>query len=406
MKPGLGAPLRRHRDFRALLAGRTAAELGNAIAPVALAFTVLDLTGSLTDLGLVVGARSVANVLLLLVGGVLADRLPRGVILQGTEYAAMATQALLALSVLSGHASIPVLIALAAVNGAVAAMSLPAAASLTPQTVSPDLLAPANALVRMAANTGRITGAALGGALIAATAPGWAMVANSVVFLAAALAYRRVRVRGPRRTERTNPLADLAAGWREFSSRSWVWLVVVQFMVVNAVLAGCLVVLGPSVADDTFGRAGWGLVLAANTVGAFAGGVLAARWQPKRALRIGVAVAVFDAVPLALLAELPHVVPLVIAMFLAGVALEQFVVAWDVSLQENIAEDKLARVYSYDMLGSFIALPVGEVTAGPLAESVGVEATLLGGAALLTVVTLLVLLSPSIRGLERRPVPA
>ncbi|RBM16535.1 MFS transporter [Prauserella sp. PE36] len=401
MRAGLGAPLR-HPDFRALLAGRTAAEFGNAIAPVALAFTVLDLTGSLVDLGLVVAARSLANVALLLLGGVLADRLPRGVILQGTELAAFLTQGLIALSVLSGFASIPLLVVVGAANGAVAAISLPAAASLTPQTVPPELLTPANALVRMAVNTGRVAGAALGGVLVAAAGSGWAIAVNACVFLAAALAYHAVRVRGPVRTERQSPLAELAAGWREFTARRWVWLVVVQFMVVNAVISGCVVVLGPAIADDTIGRAAWGFVLAAHTAGAFVGGVLVARWQPRRALRVGVAVTMLDAVPLVLLAELPQVVPLLLAMFVAGVATEQFVVAWDVSLQENIPEDRLARVYSYDMLGSFVALPVGEVAAGPLAARFGVEATVLGGAAVLTVVTLLTLLSGEIRGLERK----
>jgi len=401
MNSALTEPLR-HRNFRRLTAGRTCTEFGNAVAPVALAFAVLDLSGSATDLGLVVGARSLASVLLLLFGGVLADRLPRAVILQGTEIAAALTQATIAVSVLSGFASIPLLLVLSVANGAVAALSLPAAASITPETVPAGLLTQANALVRMLANIGRITGAALGGILVAGIGSGWAIAANSALFLAAAAGYGRLKLARSPRPEKTHPLKDLAEGWREFVSRTWVWVVVAQFMVVNAIVVGMVMVLGPIIADTTFGRAGWGFVLAAETAGAFLGGILAARWQPRRALMIGVAAIMLDVVPMVTLAEFPRVLPLVLTMFVAGLAIEQFGVAWDVSLQENIPPDKLARVYSYDMLGSFIAIPVGEVASGPLAEHFGRENTLLAGAAVVAVATALTLCSRQVRGLVRK----
>ncbi|RZQ60791.1 MFS transporter [Amycolatopsis suaedae] len=401
MKAALTAPLR-HQNFRWLLGGRTFAELGNAIAPVALAFAVLDLTGSVVDLGIVVGARSLANVILLLFGGVLADRLPRAVILQGTALAAGVTQALIALSVLTGFASIPLLIGLSVLNGAVAALSLPAAAALTPQAVPAELLAQGNALARLCSNTGRIVGAAVGGLLAGLVGPGWAIMVNAVVFVLAMVGYRGVRL--PRTTagETSSPLRDLIDGWREFVARRWVWIVVLQFMVFNAVFVGGTVVLGAAVADDTIGRAAWGFVLAAETAGAFVGGILVARWQPRHLLRIGVAVTAAGALPLVVLAEVPLVVPLLAAMFLAGIALEVFVVAWDVSLQENVPPDKLARVYSYDMVGSYIAMPVGEVAAGPIAARFGMENTLLAGGVLIVLATALALGSREVRKLTRK----
>lgn len=391
----------REPDFRRLLTGRTFGELGNAVAPVALAFAVLDHTGSVADLGLVVGARSVASVLLVLFGGMLADRLPRSVILQGTEVAAALTQATIAASVLCGFSSVPLFLSLSLLNGSVAAISLPAASSLTPQTVPESQLARANAYLRIGANLGRFTGAALGGVLVAGLGSGWAIAANASLFLCAALSYRRIR-RRLRVAPAARPLAELAEGWREFTSRTWVWAVVVQFCVVNAVNAGAVQVLGPQVADETIGRPAWGFVLAAQTVGALAGGVLAARWQPRRALLIGVVVTLGDALPLALLAEAPLIFPLLAAAFVSGVAIELFTVAWDVSLQENVPPERLARVYSYDILGSIVALPVGAIAAGPLATSVGAGATLLGGAALIVVATLGALTSRDIRGLRRK----
>ncbi|WP_410620738.1 MFS transporter [Amycolatopsis sp. cmx-8-4] len=395
------APLREHR-FRALVTGRTFADFGNAVAPFALAFAVVDLTGSAVDLGIVVGARSIANILLVLFGGMLADRLPRSVILQGTETAAALTQATIAASVLCGFASVPLLVGLSLVNGAVSAISLPAAASLTPLTVPSALLTQANALLRLLSNVGRIAGASLAGVLVAFAGSGWALAGNALLFVAAALSYHRIRLPSGDRIPGSRPLAELAEGWREFRSRSWVWLVVLQFMLVNAVNSGAIVVIGPLVADDTFGRTGWGLALAVQTAGALLGGVLAAHWRPRRMLFLGVALVMADALPMIALGVTPYLAPLLLAMFLGGVALEQFSVAWDVSLQENIPPEKLARVYSYDMLGSFLALPLGQISAGPLAEHAGRETTLVGGAVLVVVTTALVLCSPQIRGLVRR----
>lgn len=396
----LTAPLR-HADFRRLVTGRTFAEFGNAVAPVALAFAVLDVSGSAVDLGLVVGARSLANVVLVLFGGVLADRLPRSVILQGTETAAAITQAAIAVSVLGGFASVPLLLGLSMANGAVSAIALPASSSIVPQTVPAVLLQQANALNRMLSNTGRFVGAAAGGVLVAAFGSGWAIGANAGLFLVAALAYRRLRIARAERTGRSRPFAELAEGWQEFRSRTWLWVVVLQFMLVNAAAAGGIFVIGPTVADETFGRAGWGLVLAAETLGWVLGGVVAAHWRPQRALAIGVAFVLCNAIPLAVLAKAPNVVLLIAVMLLTGCAIEMGAVAWDVSLQENVPADKLARVYSYDVLGSIIAVPIGQVAAGPLAERWGREPVLLSGAALIVVATLLALCSKQVRGLRR-----
>ncbi|MBM7775448.1 putative MFS family arabinose efflux permease [Actinokineospora baliensis] len=402
---GMLAPLRVPM-FRRLAIGRITTYIGNAIAPVALAFAVLDLTGSVVALGVVVGARSIANVLLLLMGGVLADRLPRGVILQGASLAAAASQAATALAVLLDFASIPLLVVLSVVNGAVAAASLPAASALTPQTVPPGMIRQANAVVRMGINSALITGASLGGMLAALTSPGWAMAATAAVFLVASFCYARVRAPEIAESEPTRPLADLRAGWAEFTARTWVWSIVLAFMVVNAAITGGMQVLGPSIADSTFGRLAWGFILGAQTVGALVGGIVASRWQPRRALLFGTALIAVEAVPLLVLAHAPAVIPMLVAMFVGGIAIEQFGIAWDVSLQENVPQDRLARVYSYDAVGSFIALPLGEIAVGPLAIHFGTAATLTGLAVLVLLAILAASLTPSVRGLIRQPSPA
>lgn len=407
---GSWLPLR-HRPFRNLAAGRMLVYFANAMAPVALAFAVLDTTGRATDLGIVVGARSLANVALLLVGGVVADRVRRTLVLQGSALAAAGVQAAIAVSVLLEATSIALLVVLSVLNGALAALSLPASASLTPQTVPQELLRPANAVMRMATNIGAIAGSSLAGIVAAVFGPGWGLLGNAVAFLGAAAFFTGVKVSEERPAapaERVRPLRELAEGWREFTARRWVWIVVAQFMVVNAVVAGGIQVLGPVVADDTFGRGVWGAVLAAQMLGAVAGGVLAARSRIRHALLVGVALVAVESLPLVVLAEAPGALLLSVAMFANGAALEQFGVAWDVSLQENIPADRLARVYSYDALGSFVALPLGEMAAGPVAGHFGVRATLLAGAALVVGVTAAALCSRQVRTLTtgRSPGPA
>jgi hypothetical protein len=396
--------------FRWLLTARTIATLGNAAAPIALAFAVLDLTGSAVDLGVVVASRSIANVAVLLFGGVIADRLPKHLLLVGTSLAAAATQAVVAVLVLSGSATIPLLVILSVLNGAVAAVSFPASASIVPQAVPVAQLRPANALLRLSLNGGAILGAGLGAILIAALGPGWGLALNAASFAVAGLFFAFVRPRPAGRdvvatgtAPPANVLRELREGWQEFAGRTWVWVVVAQFALVNAAFVGAIAVLGPLVADATFGRASWGLIIAAETVGLALGGLLALRWRPRHALGIGVGLVIVTALPIVGLALLPLVPLLVVAFLFGGLAIEQFGVAWDQSLQQNVPQDKLARVYSYDAVGSFIAIPLGEILVGPLAHTHGTTPVLLGCAGVIVAASLVALSVRSVRRLTVGP---
>jgi len=381
------APLR-SRPFRWLFLGRVATSTGTAVAPIALGFAVLDLTGSLAALGLVVAARSVANVAVLLLGGVAADRWPRHLVLTGSQSLAAVSQGTVAVLVLSGHATVTLLAGLGVVNGLAAGLGFPATSALVPQLVLPDLLRQANALARMGATTSMIAGAAAGGSLVALAGPGWGLAADASSFAVAAACFARMKLPAVRVTSTSGSvLRDLRDGWSEFRSRQWVLVVVAQYCVVNACFEGSLIVLGPAVADNSFGRAGWGMALAALSVGLLLGGALALRWQPQRALRWGVALGLLNVPPLLCLAYLPKLLPVAAALLLVGFAIEQFTVAWDVSLQENVPADRLARVYSYDALGSFLAIPLGEAAVGPLAQVHGLPPVLLACATLIALAT-------------------
>lgn len=367
---GAFAPLR-YPPFRWLVSGRLITMLGNAVAPIALAFAVLDLTGSVRDLGLVVGVRSLANVVCVLFGGVVADRLPRQVVMVVSSLLAALSQASIAVLVLTGRASIGSMATIAAINGVVSAFAFPAASALIAQTVPDGIRRQANALNRLGINASLIVGAAVGGLLVAAVGPGWGLAVDALTFALAGVLFTQVKVTMVRDASApgSSLLADLLVGWREFAARTWLWVVVLAYLFINAAWSGALGVLGPAIADDTIGRPAWGLVLAAETAGMVVGGLIALKLKVRRLLLFG-AVTTFGMVPLLVtLGVAPWFWLLAIMAVLSGVAVEQFGIAWETTMQDHVPADKLARVYSYDMLGSIIAMPLGQVVAGPIAQA-------------------------------------
>jgi MFS family permease len=391
------------REFRLLFAGRTTSFIGNAFANVALAFAVLDLTGSKADLGYVLAARSIPQVIFLLVGGIWADRLPRHLVMVMSNVVSGLSQGAIAVLLLSGHAQVWHLMALGAVNGTSSAFFFPAAVGIVPQTVPKPLLQSANAVLRLGQNGSWIVGAALGGLVVAATSPGVGIATDAATFLLAALFTALIRLPRELRMEASNFFAELGEGWREFSSRTWLWVIVLQFGFVNAVELGSEGVLGPAIAKDHLGGAtAWGLILTAQSLGLVAGGLLLLRLKPRRML-LTATLGFLLTIPflLGLAGPLP-LAGLIALAAVAGLGSETFGIMWDTTMQQEIPQEKLSRVYSYDALGSFVLIPLGLAAAGPLAELFGTRSTILGASAISLTATLLVLLVREVRTIERR----
>jgi MFS family permease len=201
-------------------------------------------------------------------------------------------------------------------------------------------------------------------------------------------------------------LTELREGWREFVSRPWVWIVVLGFTFFNMAEQGALNVIGPTVADASFGRTVWGLVLAAETAGGVIGALIAMRVRVRRLLLLGIVCCVAPPTLLVALALTPVATVLIPAALLTGLAIEQFSIAWEVSIQEHIPADKLARVYSYDALGSLLGIPVGQILAGPLAVALGASPALLIASGIGGLAVLGMLASRSVRTLSHRQAPA
>ncbi len=318
-----------HTSFRYLFFGRLFTVLGNGIAPIALAFAVLDIGGSASDLGIVVASRSLCNVLFLLVGGVVADRYSRSRVLVSSAVVAAVSQAIVAWSVLDGSATVISLTLLGALNGAAAGIALPASSALVPQVVPATDLRQANALIQLGIYGGTVMGASLGGIITSAVGPGWGLAIDALGFAVSAPLYFLIRVKSSKAAaSQGNILRDIKEGWAEFAGRSWIWSIVLQFAIINVAFNGIVVVLGPMIADASFGRARWGIIVAAHSAGLIAGSFLAMKWHPRRDLFIGAMLAGLYALPIFMLSQNASAALLIVGFFIAGMSLGLFGVTW------------------------------------------------------------------------------
>jgi MFS family permease len=272
-----------NRNFGLLTAAAVFSGLGSSGALIASAFAVLDAGGDGTDVGLVAAARTIPLVLFLLLGGAVADRLPRHRVMVAANALNFLSQGAFAALVLTGQAHLWQMVLLSALGGTGQAFFSPAAEGMVLSSVRGEQSGRAFALFRMGLNAAGVGGAALGGALIAAAGPGWVLALDSLAFAAAGSLRAFLDVSEvPPRAASTGILADLREGWREVTGRPWLWSVVLQFAVVNAVVAAAESVYGPQIADEQLGGARpWGLALAAFGVGTVGGALVMTRWRPR-----------------------------------------------------------------------------------------------------------------------------
>ncbi|KOT41703.1 MFS transporter [Streptomyces rimosus subsp. rimosus] len=392
------------RNYTLLTSAAVVANLGSAGSLIAAAFAVLGTGGSATDVGLVATARTVPLVVFLLIGGAVADRLPRHRVMVAANALNCVSQGLFALLVLTGEARLWQMAVLAALGGTGQAFFAPASEGMVLSSVSGEHSGRAFAFFRMSMNGANIGGAALGGALVAAVGPGWVLAIDAAAF-AVAGALRAFLDVGhiPERAPTTGLLRDLRDGWREVVSRPWLWAVIGQFAVVNAVVVAAEAVYGPMVAEEHLGGPRpWGLALAAFGAGTVGGALLMMRVKPRRILLTGVLCVFPLALPSAALAVPVPVPVLLLVMFGTGIALEVFGVLWMVALHQEIPEEKFSRVSSYDWFGSLAITPAATALAGPVQDLIGRTAALWGCSALIALLTAAALCVRDVRRLTRR----
>ena len=388
-----------HRSFRLLFAGQSISSLGDRLAPVALAFAVLDLTGSVTDLGVVLAAQTVPLVVFVLLGGVWADRLARRRVMLVSDFVRAASQGASAALLLTGSAHVWQLAALQAVYGAARAFFGPASTALVPETVPAPDLQRANAVLALSQNITAVVGPGVAGVIVAALQPGWGLAIDALTFVgsAACLVAMPVFAAAPR--ERASMLHELRAGWSAFVSRAWLWITVACFTLYIGFAWAPFQVLAPQVARAWLGGPGaWAAIAVALGVGSVAGGVVALRLRPRYPLRIPLAVFVVVTPALTALVAAHGPLPVILAVALVdGAAGTLFNTFWFTALQSDVSPDELARVVSWDWMGSVALLPVGQALSGPVASAIGISATLYGAAGLTLLLFASALAVPAVR---------
>jgi MFS family permease len=388
------------RNFRLLFIGQTVSSFGNTLTPVALAFAVLDLTGSASNLGDVLGAGATALLVFLLIGGVMADRMPRRTLMVGADAVRGGAQLALGLLLLTGHPSVATLAGLSATIGMATAVFMPASTGLLPSLVKKEYLQQANALQQTSSAAAGIAGPAAAGISVATVGPGWAIVADAGTFFVSVAMLSLVRLQGVPRAVSQNWLRDLHDGWKDFWARDWFRDIVLGASVFNLLFATYMV-LGPVASRRYYGGVeAWATVATAAAIGSVVGGLIAVRLRPRHPLRLAVAVAALASLaPLAFAGLLPVAV-IAVAAALGGGGIIFFQSLWETSVQRHVPEQMLSRASSYDWSGSLIAYPIGLAIAGPVAAAAGPRLVLLGVGGLDMILLAVLFLLPSVRSLS------
>lgn len=391
--------------FRTLLIARIISNIGNGLGPIALAFGVLSLEGATpTSLSIVMAAQLGPMVVFMLFGGVLADRYPRALVVGTSDIFLSGFVVANGIMLINGSATVMSLAIIAFISGSLNALWWPAFAGLVPEVVPEEDLQSANSVIGLGANAANIAGTVAGGIIVAGIGAGWAMVTDGISFFIAGILVFTLRKFGKTRdtTEHTpSVFEDLAHGWKEFSSRSWVVTVVAGYAILNMIFESALGVVGPVHAEQELGGPKpWSYILAALSVGMMAGVLVSLKVRPKRPLLIAL-VAQLGAAAWIFTIGVTNWIPLImVSAFFAGIAFDFFFVLWQTAMQSNIPRESLSRVSSYDAFGSLVFAPFGLVIAGPITERIGTEQTLIGMGIIFAVVLAAMLSVASVRNLR------
>ena len=403
----------RDRNFRLLFAARGISYVGTYLAPIAVAFAILDLGGSATEVGLGFAAWTVAQVTTLAFGGVVGDRLPRRFVMIGSDAASFAIRAVMGALLVAGHTRVWELIVLQALGGAAVAFYSPASYGLVREVVRPELLQQANSYLAIARYGAFPLGAATGGTIVATVGAGTALLFDAGTYATSALLLSQLRVESLARAGESF-LRELREGWAAFVEHQWVWMLCLWIALYFLITYAPFFVLGPYIAKHSMGGAStWGAVVTGEGIGSLLGSVMGLRMRPRRPLLAVSWLFLPTAIQSVLLAFHASVVLLAPAAALAGFAFACGAVVWDTAIQRTVAPEKLARVSAYGWMSSMVFLPAGYALAGPIASVVGMKAYLVFGAVWLVASTLFICRLRSVRGfsyaegpVESAPAPA
>ena len=394
--------------FYQFFTARTISNFGNGMSPVALAFGVLDIAGAdAGSLSLVQGARTLPILLLLIVGGTIADKYGRAKVMGLADMWLSVLILIAAWSFITGSPSVWLLVIVGLLSGLLNGIWYPAFAGLVPIIVPESKLQSANAAIGFGSNIAFMFGTASAGLVVLYFGVGWALVIDALTFLiAGALVYPLSKLPQPGQAEqgeKVNFLRELKLGWKEFKTRTWLVTIVIAFAFINMTFEAIWAVLGALQTREHYdGAATWGLVLGFMSLGFLLGTVIANKIRPKYPLRLVMILMLAEPIFTLAFGTVQPLIILLISAVAVGIAMDIFYVMWATTIQQNVPSESLSRVNSYDSFGSFVFGPLGIIVAGPLAIAIGINETLIIGAAVSALAIVASLMIPSVRNLEAK----
>ncbi|MCP4358173.1 MAG: MFS transporter [Chloroflexi bacterium] len=403
-----------NRPFALLWSGQALSRIGDHLYEVALAWWVLQKSGSAGMMATVLIFAFAPRVLFSLLGGVVVDRYPRLPLMIGSDVVRGITVVIISFLALSGNLELWHVFALSLIFGLVDAFFQPAFTATVPAIVPEEDLSSANSLTSFAIQGGRILGPPLGSGLIALGGVGLAFAFNGVTFFVSAL-FLLPLLRGEKQLlrhpsaqalptqNRPNMLAEFKEGIQTVRQLPWLWISIALFAISNIMLAGPYSVAMPFLVSDVLKAdvKTLGLLYSMFAVGYVLGGI----WlgQKPRLRRRGLLIYGGSLVAglMLLLFGLPVGLPvLVAAALINGAALEMGALAWTSILQDLVPRDKLGRVASVDMVGSLALLPIGFGLAGWATEMWGASTVFVMGGGVTAVLSFLAYQHPAIKNLD------
>ena len=421
------------RSFALLWLGQTISSLGDGAFATALAWQVLLLTNSATAMGLVVTAEMIPQILFLLLGGVAADRLPRVVVMLLSDSSRAIVMALIAILGFFHLLQLWHLILLALFFGFVSGFFQPASQSILPQLVAKDVLASANALTSLSRQLNLLLGPLLGASLIAFMGPHGAFAFDSLTFVISIFFLLSVRKSIPTKGKRVQSsyedkeekyvneqkqfqgkmtnmkkiLVDIVEGFHYVSTSTWLWVSILLAAFINIGLTGSLNVAMPKLVHDVYKTGAWllGTLATASAVGSliatFSIGQIHKLHYRGLILYFSLAICSIGLMLFGL--SLPLFIEPFIAIFadiLIGFGIGVNSIIWITLIQEFVPDDKLGRVSSIDMLGSFCVMPVGYVITGVLTDRIGPRTIFEASSIINLALIIVAFLIPSIRNID------
>jgi MFS family permease len=384
-------------QFRLLFAARAISYVGTYLAPIAVAFAILRNGGGATAVGLSFAAWTLAQVAMLSFGGVVGDRLPRRVVMVGSDTASTVVRTAMGVLLLSGHAQVWELIALQACGGAAVAFYSPASYGLVREVVPEEQLQRANALLAIARYGAFPLGTAIGGSIVVLIGTGTALLVDAGTYATSALLLSRIDVESIARAG-AGFFRELKDGWSAFVEQTWVWVLVLYVSFYFLITYAPFFVLGPYVAQHSMhGARSWTFVATGEAVGSLLGALVGLRWRPRMPMVTTGFFLMVSAVQNLVLAFHPTTVLLTPAAAGSGFAFALGSIVWDTTLQRAIPPEKLARVASYGWMGAMVFLPAGYALAGPISTAIGLRADLLIAAGWIVASTLVVVRLRAVR---------